>query len=48
MKRERINSEEPVEDEGKDYVLILYPGKVSGFSLLESGFIELLDRSHRK
>ena len=44
----RINSEEPVEDEGKDYVLILYPGKVSGFSLLESGFIELLDRSHRK
>ena len=32
----------------KDYVLIVYPGKVSSFSLLESGFIDLLDRSNRK
>lgn len=32
----------------KDYVLIVYPGKVSSFSLLESGFISLLDRSNRK
>ena len=32
----------------KDYVLIVYPGKVSSFSLLESEFINLLDRSNRK
>ncbi len=32
----------------KDYVLIVYPGKVSSFSLLESNFISLLDRSNRK
>ena len=32
----------------KDYVLIVYPGKVSSFSLLESGFIDLMDRSNRK
>ncbi len=44
----RISSENPVEDEGHDYVLLLYPGKVSTFSLLESGFIELLDRTGRK
>ena len=44
----RISSEDPVEDEGHDYALVLYPGKVSTFSLLESGFTELLDRSRRK
>lgn len=44
----RISSENPMEDEGLDYILVLYPGKVSTFSLLESGFIELLDRSRRK
>ena len=44
----RINSEEPMEDKGKDYILLLYPGKVSGFTLLESGFKELMDRSCRK
>lgn len=35
-------------EESKDYVLVMYPGKVSDFSLLESGFIKLLDRSNRK
>ena len=44
----RISSERPVEDKGQDYVLVLYPGRVSTFSLLESGFKELLDRSRRK
>ena len=44
----RISSANPIEDEGRDYVLVLYPGKVSGFSLLESGFLSLLDRNHRK
>ena len=44
----RINSENPMEDKGQDYALVLYPGKVSTFSLLESGFLELLDRSRRK
>ena len=44
----RISSEEPMEDEGRDFVLVMYPGKVSTFSLLESGFLELLDRSGRK
>lgn len=32
----------------KDYVLIVYPGKVSSFSLLESNFTELLDRFNGK
>ena len=32
----------------KDYVLIVYPGKVSSFSLLESDITKLLDRSNRK
>ena len=32
----------------KDYVLIVYPGKVSSFSLLESDITKLLDRSNWK
>ena len=32
----------------KDYVLIVYPGKVSSFSLLESDITKLWDRSNRK
>jgi ribonuclease P protein component len=35
-------------DKSKDYVLVMYPGKVSDFSLLESGLIKLLDRSNQK
>ena len=41
----RISSAEPVEGKGQDLALIVYPGKVSDFSLLESGFIKLLDRT---
>ena len=41
----RISSFEPVEGKGHDLALIVYPGKVSDFSLLESGFIKLLDRT---
>ena len=44
----RISPEDPVEDSGLDFVLVMYPGKVSTFSLLESGFTDLLDRSRRK
>ncbi len=44
----RLSSEEPMENEGRDFALILYPGKVSTFSLLESGFCDLLDRTRRK
>ena len=32
----------------KDYVLIVYPGKVSSFSLLESDITKLLDSSNSK
>ena len=35
-------------ENSKDYVLLVYPGKVSDFSLLESGFLEVLDRSYQK
>lgn len=35
-------------DKSKDYVLVVYPGKVSDYSLLESGLIKLLDRSNQK
>jgi len=35
-------------DNSKDYALIMYPGKISDFSLLESSFINLLDRANRK
>ncbi len=44
----RISPDNPMEDEGEDFVLVLYPGKVSSFSLLESGFISMLDRNRRK
>ena len=44
----RISSDEPMEDEGRDFALVLYPGKVSTFALLESSMLELLDRSRRK
>ncbi|MGN1164534.1 MAG: ribonuclease P protein component [Candidatus Ornithospirochaeta sp.] len=40
--------QESTEEKTKDYVLVVYPGKVSSFSLLESEFIKLLDRSNRK
>ncbi len=44
----RISSSEPVEGKGHDLALIVYPGKVSDFSLLESSFIKLLDRNDRR
>ena len=44
----RISSESPEEEKGLDYVLVLYPGKVSAFPLLESGFTMLLDRTRRR
>lgn len=44
----RHSSLETTTEITKDYVLIVYPGKVSSFSLLESNFISLLDRSNRK
>ena len=44
----RHSSQEQTTEITKDYVLIVYPGKVSGFSLLESGLVSLLDRSNRK
>ena len=44
----RRSSLEEFNANSKDYALILYPGKVSDFSLLESGFIKLLDRANRK
>lgn len=34
--------------ESKDFALVVYPGKVSDFSLLESRFIELLDMANQK
>lgn len=34
--------------EGTDFVLVVYPGRVSDFSLLESDLVMLLDRTHRK
>ena len=45
---ERILEENPVQGRGHDIVLIVYPGKVSDFSLLESGFTKLLDRIYRR
>lgn len=44
----RHSSQEKTDDITKDYVLVVYPGKVSSFSLLESNFLSLLDRSNRK
>lgn len=44
----RHTSENMLISESKDYVLVVYPGKVSDFSLLESRFIELLDRANQK
>ena len=44
----RHTSENLLISESKDYVLVVYPGKVSDFSLLESHFIELLDRANQK
>ena len=44
----RISSSEPVEGKGHDLALIVYPGKVSDFSLLESSFLKLLDRNDRR
>lgn len=41
----RSSSQEKSQLFTKDYALIVYPGKVSSFSLLESNFIFLLDRS---
>ena len=36
------------ESSGLDLVLVVYPGRVSDFSLLESNFNSLLDRLNRK
>ena len=47
-KPERKTEENPVEGRGHDIALIVYPGKVSDFSLLESGFTSLLDRVYRR
>ena len=44
----RNSSLDPFVDNSKDYALIMYPGKVSDFSLLESSFLNLLDRANRK
>ncbi|GEM_PF-634254 len=44
----RNSSLDSFKDNSKDYALIMYPGKVSDFSLLESGFISLLDRANRR
>lgn len=45
----RLDPEEhPDETTGLDLVLVVYPKRVSGFSLLESSFNSLLDRIHRK
>lgn len=44
----RHSSLEHTDEITRDYVLIVYPGKVSSFSLLESGLVELLDRSNGK
>ncbi len=45
---ERHSSQDKTNEITRDYVLIVYPGKVSSFSLLESDFTSLLDRSKRK
>ena len=45
---ERKTEDNPVEGRGHDIALIVYPGKVSDFSLLESGFTSLLDRVYRR
>lgn len=44
----RNSSLETHVNDSKDYALIMYPGKVSDFSLLESGFTGLLDRANRR
>ena len=44
----RIQEECPAQGKGQDIVLVVYPGKVSGFSLLESNFTKLLDRVYRR
>ncbi len=36
------------QSDGLDIILVVYPGRVSGFSLLESDFHSLLDRIIRK
>ena len=44
----RISISDPVMGKGQDHILVVYPGKVSDFSLLESGFTKLLDRNSRR
>ncbi len=44
----RRSANGPLSSDSKDYVLVVYPGKVSDFSLLESRFTELLDRSNQR
>jgi len=44
----RHQADSAFSSESKDYVLVVYPGKVSDFSLLESRFTELLDRANQK
>lgn len=40
--------ENPLLNKGLDLVLVVYPGRVSDYSLLESDFKLLLDRTKRK
>ena len=44
----RNSSMDPAAPNSQDYILIVYPGKVSDFALLESRFTSLLDRSIQK
>ena len=44
----RISISDPVAGKGQDHILVVYPGKVSGFPMLESGMIRLLDRNSRR
>ena len=44
----RVKEGCPAEGRGHDLVLVLYPGKVSDFPMLESGFTKLLDRVYRR
>lgn len=43
----RVSSLEPKENGGMDYAVVLYPGKVSNFSLLKMNFEHLLDKSKK-
>ncbi len=44
----RLTEENPAQGKGRDFALVIYPGKVFSFSLLESSFTKLLDRFSRR